>query len=346
MKKIALFDAKPYDRFYFDRAAGESYKLKYIESKLTAETAVLAKGCDAACAFVNDVIDAQAIDTLCALGIKILAMRCAGYSNVDIHSAYGRLTVVRVPAYSPYAVAEHAMALLLCLNRKLHKAYNRTRDFNFSLSGLTGVDLHGKTAGVIGTGKIGRAFIDICRGMGMNLLAYDPYPIQNADFMYVPLTDLLTRSDVISLHCPLTEQSYHILNREAFSKMKKGAMIINTSRGQLIDSQALLDALENETVRGAGLDVYEEEADFFFEDKSDTGVRDNTLALLVSRPNVILTSHQAFLTEEALTNIAQTTLENLDRFFSGDWLPNEVCYRCSDAKDKENCRKKQLERCF
>ena len=346
MRKIAFFDAKPYDRLYFDRVAGESYELKYIESKLTSETAVLAKGCDAACAFVNDVIDAQAIDTLCALGIKVLAMRCAGYSNVDIRHAYGKLTVVRVPAYSPYAVAEHAMALLLCLNRRLHKAYNRTRDFNFSLSGLTGIDLHGKTAGIIGTGKIGRAFMDICRGMGMNLLAYDPYPAKDAEFMYVPLTYLLARSDIISLHCPLTEQSYHILDREAFSRMKKGVLIINTSRGQLIDSRALLDALGNETVRGAGLDVYEEEADFFFEDKSDTGVKDDTLALLVSRPNVILTSHQAFLTEEALSAIAQTTLDNLNRFFCGDWLPNEVCYRCIDSKNRENCRKRQLERCF
>ena len=346
MKKIAFFDAKPYDRLYFDAAAGERYKIKYIESRLTPETAVLAKGCDAVCAFVNDVIDAQAIETLHELGVRVLAMRSAGYSNVDVKAAYQKLTIVRVPAYSPYAVAEHAMGLLLCLNRKLHKAYNRTRDFNFSLAGLTGLDLHGKTAGVIGTGKIGRVFIDICKGFGMTVLAYDPYPAKDADFEYVPLHELLKRSDVISLHCPLTEESRYILNKEAFAKMKRGVLIVNTSRGQLIDSVALLDALVDGTVRGAGLDVYEEEADFFFEDMSDTGVKDDTLALLVSRPNVILTSHQAFLTEEALANIAATTLENLDQYFDGGELPNEVCYRCDEGKVRENCRKTRRERCF
>lgn len=346
MRKIAFFDAKPYDRLYFDEAAKDKYQLKYIESKLTADTAALAWGCEGVCAFVNDAVDAQAIQTLHKLGVRVLAMRSAGYSNVDVKAAYQKLTIVRVPAYSPYAVAEHAMALALCLNRKLHKAYNRTRDFNFSLVGLTGMDLHGKTAGVIGTGKIGRVFIGICKGFGMRVLAYDPYPAKDADFEYVSLDRLLSGADLISLHCPLTEQSRYLLNQDAFARMKRGMLLVNTSRGQLIDTEALLDALNDGTVRGAGLDVYEEEADFFFEDLSDTGVRDDTLSLLVGRPNVILTSHQAFLTEEALARIAEETVENLDRFFSGGELPNEICYRCDEDKVRENCRKNRLERCF
>ncbi len=346
MEKLAFFDAKPYDKPFFDAAAAGKYRIKYIESRLTPDTAPLAGGCAAACAFVNDVVDAQAVQTLCDGGVRVLAMRSAGYNNVDVKAAYGRLTIVRVPAYSPHAVAEHAMALLLCLNRKLHKAYNRTRDFNFSLAGLVGVDLYGKTAGVIGTGKIGRAFIRILQGMGMTVLAYDPYPAQDKDITYVMLDELLRRSDVVSLHCPLTEESRHILGKEAFAKMKRGVLVVNTSRGELIDSSALLDALADGTVRGAGLDVYEEEGDVFFEDRSDTGVQDDVLSLLVGRPNVIVTSHQAFLTEEALRNIAETTIDNLDRFFAGDALPNEVCYRCDREKMKNECRKLRLERCF
>lgn len=346
MRKIALFDAKPYDKLYFDKIAPNRYQLRYVESKLNAVTASLAKGCEAVCAFVNDDIDAEAIDVLHDLGVRVLAMRCAGYSNVDLKAAYGKLNIVRVPAYSPYAVAEHAMALLLCLNRKLHKAYNRTRDFNFSLVGLTGIDLHGKTIGVIGTGKIGRVFIDICRGFGMDVIAYDPYPVKDADIAYAPLSELFEKSDIISLHCPLTEQSRHLLGAEAFRQMKDGVMIINTSRGALIDSAALLSALNSEKVRGAGLDVYEEEADFFFEDFSNTLIKDDVLSLLVSRPNVILTSHQAFLTEEALLNIADTTLANLDEFFADQPLTNEVCYQCDAGKVAEGCRKERKERCF
>ena len=327
MKKIAFFDTKSYDKASFDSVNGvknNKYEIIYIESKLNYRTAVMAKGCEAVCAFVNDVIDKQTIDTLCDGGTKIIAMRSAGYSNIDLKAVQGRIKIVRVPAYSPYAVAEHAMALLLSLNRKIHRAYIRVRDFNFNIAGFTGFDLHGKTAGVIGTGKIGRAFIDICHGFGMNVLAYDPYPVKDADFTYTDLDTLYAESDVISLHCPLTEQNRRMLDKSAFSKMKKDVFIINTSRGALIDSTALLDALNNGTIRGAGLDVYEEEGDFFFEDMSDTIIKDDVLALLISRPNVLLTSHQAFLTREALRNIAVTTLENLDAFFDGKELVNEV----------------------
>lgn len=327
MKKIAFFDTKSYDKASFDSvndSAENKYEIVYIESKLNYRTAVMAKGCEAVCAFVNDDIDKETINTLYEGGTKIIAMRSAGYSNIDLKAANGKITVVRVPAYSPYAVAEHAMALLLSLNRKIHRAYIRVRDFNFNIAGFTGFDLHGKTAGVIGTGKIGRAFIDICHGFGMDVLAYDPYPVKDADFIYTDLDTLYANSDVISLHCPLTDKNRRMLDRKAFSKMKKDVFIINTSRGALIDSTALLDALNNGAVRGAGLDVYEEEGDFFFEDMSDTIIKDDVLALLISRPNVLLTSHQAFLTREALHNIAVTTLENLDDYFGGKELANEV----------------------
>ena len=345
MKIIAFFDAKPYDREWFDKA-NAGYQIRYLESKLTPATVQLAAGAEVVCAFVNDDISSEVIDALYALGVRLIAMRCAGYSNVDFKQAYGKINVVRVPAYSPYAVAEHAMALLLDVNRKLHRAYNRTRDFNFSLVGLTGVDLHGKTVGVIGTGKIGRVFMDICKGFGMDVIAYDPYPAQDAGIHYVPLDELLARSDIISLHCPLNEQTHYILNEAAFARMKRGVYIINTSRGALIDSGALLEALNSGKVRGAGLDVYEEEADLFFEDNSGTIIKDDVLALLVSRPNVVLTAHQAFLTEEALANIAKTTIENVDAFFAGDMLQNEVCYRCDIGKVVEDCRKWRKERCF
>ena len=347
MKSIAFFDAKPYDTQSFDRLnrlRETPYDLRYFESKLTAQTAGLAAGCEGVCAFVNDQIDAEAIAALHTLGVRVIAMRCAGYSNVDFRAAYRKINVVRVPAYSPHAVAEHAMGLLLAVNRKLHKAYNRTRDFNFNISGLMGVDLYGKTVGVIGTGKIGRAFIDICRGFGMRVVAYDPYPV--AGIEYLPLDELLAQSDVISLHCPLTEQSRHLLDAKAFARMKDGVFILNTSRGALIDAAALLEALNSGKARAAGLDVYEEEAEYFFEDRSEKPVRDEVLSLLLSRPNVLLTSHQAFLTEEALANIAETTLANLDAFFAGGELPNEVCYRCDTGKVSEDCRKHRRERCF
>ena len=346
MKKIiAFFDAKPYDKQWFEQA-NTKYEIRYFESKLTPETVELARGSDAVCAFVNDTINDEVIDKLYALGVRVLAMRCAGYSNVDFKRAYGKINVVRVPAYSPYAVAEHAFGLLMEVNRKLHRAYNRTRDFNFSLVGLTGVDLHGKTMGVIGTGKIGRTLIDISRGFGMKVIANDAYPAKDTDIEYVPLETLLQQSDVISLHCPLTEQTRHILNAAAFAQMKQDVFIINTSRGALIDTEALLNALNSGKVRGAGLDVYEEEAELFFEDNSGNIMKDDLLALLVSRPNVVLTSHQGFLTEEALQNIAMTTLENLDEFFGGGSLTNEVCYQCDVGKVVEDCRKWRKERCF
>lgn len=345
MKKIAFFDTKAYDKEWFDKINSE-YEILYYENKLNKRTAQLASGCDGVCAFVNDDLNAETIRILYEGGVRVIAMRCAGYSNVDFKEAYGLIHILRVPAYSPYAVAEHAMGLLLSINRKIHKAYNRTRDFNFNIAGLTGTDLHNKTVGVIGTGKIGQVFIDICHGFGMHVIAYDPFPVKDKEIEYVSLSELLGKSDVISLHCPLTEQTRYILDREAFGKMKKGVFIINTSRGALIESAALLDALNDETVRGAGLDVYEEEADLFFEDNSSSIMKDDILALLVSRPNVILTSHQAFLTDEALANIAGTTMQNLNDFFEGNELKNEVCYQCETGKVTENCHKKQKKNCF
>ncbi len=345
MKRVAFYDTKPYDRESFDKANSGEYEIIYIESKLNLRTAVLANGCEAVCAFVNDEMNAEVIDELYKIGVKVIAMRCAGYSNVDFKAAFGKINVVRVPAYSPHSVAEHALALLLALNRKIHKAYNRTRDFNFSIAGFTGINLYQKTAGIIGTGKIGRAFADICKGLGMKILAYDPYPAKDAGFEYTDLNTIYAQSDVISLHCPLTAANNRMLGADAFSKMKKGVFIINTSRGALIDSEALLDALNDGTVRGAGLDVYEEESELFFEDFSNTVIKDDVLSLLISKPNVLLTSHQAFLTEEALKNIAQTTFKNLDDFFSGASLPNEVCYQCDTGKIDE-CRQGKQGRCF
>ena len=323
MKKIAFFEAKPYDRTWFDQL-NQHYHIKYYEHKLTPDTISLAHGCEAVIPFVNDTLDRTVIDGLCQEGIKMIALRCAGYNNVDRDAARGRIPVVRVPGYSPYAVAEFTMGLLLTLNRKIHKAYFRTRDFNFSLNGLVGFDLHGRTVGVIGTGKIGQIFIRICQGFGMHVLAYDPYPVPDAGFPYVPLEELLAKSDIISLHCPLTEQTRHLINRDTIARMKDGVYLLNTSRGMLVESESLLDALKNGKIAGAGLDVYEEETEFFFEDRSDTVQRDTLLSLLVSMPNVVLTSHQAFLTNEALHNIAQVTLDNLDAYFKDGTVLNAV----------------------
>lgn len=326
MEKIAFFDTKPYDKTWFDKL-NTDYNIKYIESKLTPDTAHAARGCKAVVAFVNDTISDETIDELCEIGVKLIAMRCAGYNNVDLKYAKDKIDVVRVPVYSPYAVAEHTMALLLAINRKIPRAFIRTRDFNFSLNGLTGFDLHGKTAGVIGTGQIGRIFIDICKGFGMNVIAYDPYPAEGYDIEYVELDKLLTESDIISLHCPLTSSTRYIINEASLSKVKDGVIILNTSRGQLIDSDALLQALKDKRVGGAGLDVYEEETDMFFEDYSGSVIQDDVLALLVTMPNVIITSHQAFLTNEALHKIAEVTLFNLKQFFSGESLQNAVVYQ-------------------
>lgn len=330
MHKIAFFDTKPYDKESFDRH-NTSYEIHYFEEKLTAHTAPLTKGFKAVCAFVNDTIDKNTIDILCENGVELLLMRCAGYNNIDLKYALNKLTILRVPAYSPYAVAEHAMALLLLLNRKVHKSYIRTRDYNFSINGLTGFDLHGKTAGIIGTGKIGQVFIDICKGFGMNIIAYDPYPneafAESRGVSYVSPDRLFAESDIISLHCPLTKDTRYIINDDSLSKMKQTAYIINTSRGKLIDSEALLRALREKRIAAAGLDVYEEEADVFYEDRSGDIIDDETLSLLVSMPNVIITSHQAFLTREALDAISTVTLENADEFFDGrQEYTNQVLY--------------------
>ena len=324
MITISFYDTKPYDKKYFN-IINEQYgfTINYFETKLSARTAKLAEGSDAVCAFVNDDVSAPTIDALHKLGVKIIAMRCAGYNNVDIRYAQGKIPIVRVPAYSPHAVAEHAMALLLTLNRRIHKAFLRTRDFNFSLNGLTGFDLYGKTVGVVGTGKIGSAFIDICRGFGMKVLAYDVFPnVENVE--YVDMDTLLKRSDLISLHCPLNSSTRHIINAKSIEKMKKGVFIVNTSRGALIDSEALLYGLLNEKLGGACLDVYEEESDLFYEDNSTTIVKDDILSRLICLPNVIVTSHQGFLTGEALTNIASTTLENISEFFADGSLDNQI----------------------
>ena len=338
MKRIAFFDAKPYDKPSFEKYAAEKgIKFKYFETKLNEDTVELAHGFDGVCAFVNDTINKEVIDSLEKMGVTVLALRCAGFNNVDMKYAFGRLHVLRVPAYSPYAVAEHAMAMLLTSIRRIHKAYIRTKDFNFSLSGMTGFDLHGKTVGVIGTGRIGRVFIDICRGFGMKVLAYDKYPAEGLDngdtIRYVELDELFAKSDIISLHCPLTEETDHIIDSDSIEKCQNGVVIINTSRGALVDAEALLAGIKSRKVGAACLDVYEEESDIFFEDFSGHIIEDDTLARLISMPNVIVTSHQAFLTEEALSNIAETTVGNLIELFETGKCANELCYRGGVTKD-------------
>ncbi len=345
MIQVALFDAKPYDRPSFERyGALHDVSFRFLETKLNADTAELARGADAVCVFVNDDVNAEVIDRLYGYGVKLIALRSAGYNNVDVRACYGKIHVVHVPAYSPYAVAEHAAALLLTSVRRIHKAYNRTRDFNFSLNGLTGFDLHGKTAGVVGTGKIGRIFAGICRGFGMKVLGYDMYPSDAEGIEYVSLDRLLAESDIISLHCPLTDGTRHMIGAESIRKMKKGVILVNTSRGGLIDAEALLDGIRERKIGAACLDVYEEEADVFFEDRSGHILDDEVLSRLISMPNVIVTSHQAFLTEEALDNIAETTVGNILSYFENDGIcDNELCYRCGNV---ESCRKARKERCF
>lgn len=341
--KIAFFDTKPYDKQSFDKFASDDIKFKFFETKLNIDTADLARGCEVACIFVNDTANAEVIDKLYDLGVRTLALRCAGYNNVDVKHAYGKIHVVHVPAYSPYAVAEHTMALLLTSIRRIHKAYNRTKDFNFSLNGLTGFDLYGKTVGVIGTGKIGRVFVNICVGFGMKVIAYDKYPATDALCEYVELDRLFAESDVISLHCPLTSETHHIINTQSIEKMKKGVVLLNTSRGALIDAEALLDGIKSRKIGAACLDVYEEESDIFFEDFSGHIVDDDTLARLISMPNVIVTSHQAFLTEEALGNIAETTIKNIIEINDNGGSQNELCYHCGKT---ENCKTQRISKCF
>ena len=344
MIKVAFFDTKTYDRPSFEHYGSlNGIEFKFLESKLNMDTVEFAKDCDAVCVFVNDSVTAQVIERLHELGVRLIALRCAGYNNVDLTAAFGKVHVSHVPAYSPYAVAEHAAALLLTSVRRIHKAYNRTRDFNFSLNGLTGFDLHGKTVGVIGTGRIGRIFIDICRGFGMEVIAYDRFP-KDDGLAYVTLDELFSCSDIISLHCPLTDETRHLVNADAIAKMKKGVVLLNTSRGALIDAEALLEGIKSRKIGAACLDVYEEEADIFFEDRSGHIMDDELLSRLISMPNVIVTSHQAFLTEEALNNIAETTVNNILSCINGDGLcDNELCYRCGNI---DQCRKKRKIRCF
>ena len=317
--KLAFFDAKSYDIPGFDRyAAAAGIEIKYYESKLNIDTVALAAGFDAVCVFVNDTVSADVVEKLCELGVRAIVLRCAGFNNVDLKACQGKLRVFRVPAYSPHAVAEHAMALLLTVNRRTHKAHNRTREFNFSLQGLTGFDLYGKTVGVIGTGKIGRVFADICRGFGMNVLAYDKFPNPETGLAYVELDELFEKSDVISLHCPLTVETDHLIRSGSIRRMKDGVVIVNTSRGGLVNTEDLIQGLKSGKIGAACLDVYEEEGDVFYEDLSGHILQDDKLVRLIAMPNVIVTSHQAFLTREALDNIAKTTVTNLVSFFSGN----------------------------
>lgn len=329
MINIAMYDTKSYDMETFEKYASKyNAKIKYIDSNLNSDTAELANGCDAVCVFVNDDINSDIIDKLREKNIGLIALRCAGYNNVDLRYAKGKIKVARVPAYSPYAVAEHAMGMVMCLNRKYHKAYIRTRDFNFSLSGMTGFDMHGKTVGIVGTGKIGRCFADICKGFGMKIIAYDPYP-SDKTLEYTDFKTLCKNSDIISLHCPLTSETRHIINTESISLMKNGVYVVNTSRGGLIASGTLIEGLKKGKIGAAALDVYEEESDMFFEDLSDMTDRDERLAILLSMPNVLVTSHQAFLTHEALDSIAKITLENIFCYSNGDKIKNEICLSCA-----------------
>ena len=327
--KIAFFGAKPYDIASFDKVNEKyNYDIRYYKGHLNPNNVVLTQDMDAVCIFVNDTADAAVIDAMVDNGVKLLALRCAGFNNVDLKAAKGKLPVVRVPAYSPYAVAEYSLALMLSLNRKIHRAYWRTRDGNFSLNGLMGFDMHGKTIGIIGTGKIARILIRLLKGFGMRILAYDLYPDMKfageEGISYVSLDELYRESDIISLHCPLTDQTKYMIDKDSIDKMKEGVMIINTGRGQLINTNDLIEGLKEKKIAAAGLDVYEEEGEYFYEDKSDKIIDDDVLARLLSFNNVIVTSHQAFFTKEALHNIAETTLQNIEDFRCHRPLVNEV----------------------
>ena len=325
-----LFGTQPYDRESFERIRPNfGFEISYHRSHLNANNVALARGADVVCIFVNDTADSETIQALAEMGVKLIALRCAGFNNVDLKAAarFG-IPVVRVPAYSPHAVAEHAVALMLALNRKIHRAYWRTRDGNFSLHGLMGYDMFGKTAGIIGTGKIARELIRILKGFGMEILAYDLYPdaeyAARAGINYVSLEELYSHSDIISLHCPLTDQTRYMIGDVAISHMKPGVVIINTGRGQLIHTEALIDGLKEKRIGAAGLDVYEEEAAYFYEDTSDRIMDDDVLARLLSFNNVIVTSHQGFFTHEAVDNIARVTLLNISEFEARKKLTNEV----------------------
>jgi D-lactate dehydrogenase len=327
--KIAFFDTKPYDEVSFNQINQKfGFEIKYFKGHLNINNVPLTKGFDAVCIFVNAVANAEVIDELAKNDVKVIALRCAGYNNVDLNAAKNRIKVVRVPAYSPYAVAEHTLALMLTLNRKTHKAYNRTREGNFALNGLMGFDMHGKTAGIIGTGKISKILIQTLRTMGLKVLAYDIFPdhtfAEKYEIEYCGLDYLYANADIISLHCPLTKDTEYIINETSIAKMKNGVMIINTGRGKLIDTHALIQGLKSKKIGAAGLDVYEEESEYFFEDRSNRVMDDDILARLLSFNNVIVTSHQAFFTQEAMHNIAETTLQNIQDFIDEKPLVNEV----------------------
>lgn len=338
--KIAFFDSKSYDKQSFKQYE-KDYEITYYDTRLTNQTVYLAKSYDCICIFVNDIVDKDVIDKLVEYDIKLILLRCAGYNNVDLKYCYGKIHVFRVPAYSPYAVAEHTMALLLTLNRKIHKAYIRTRNFNFEIQGLEGFDLKDKTIGVIGTGKIGKVFINIAKGFSMNVIAYDQYQSENIN--YVTLDELLAKSDIISLHCPLTKQTKHLINSQTINKMQRKPIIINTSRGELINTNDLIDAIKSKKISGACLDVYEEESNIFFKDYSSQIIEDETLLELISLPNVIVTSHQAYLTKEALNNIAQTTIKNINDYINYGYGENELCYGCGKV---DECMKNRNAKCF
>ncbi len=316
--KTLVYSTRPSTQQTFEKANAEyGHDFTFIEPRLTVETAALARGYDAVCLFVNDIADRPVLDALAKAGVKLIALRAAGFNNVDVRYAHKLgICVCRVPAYSPHAVAEHAVTLILALNRKIHRAYARVREGNFSLEGLLGFDLHGKTAGIIGTGKIGTITANILKGFGCTIIASDPYENDEIKAIgkYVEIPELIKTADIISLHCPLTPESKHLMNMRTFMEMKKGAMLINTSRGALVDAKAAIAALKTKRLGYLGLDVYEEEADLFFEDLSDSIIQDDLFARLTTFPNVIITAHQAFFTDTALTNIAETTLNNISTF--------------------------------
>lgn len=328
--KIAFFDAKPYDEDSFNMVnQNYHFNIEYFKGRLDKQTVPLAKGADVACIFVNGICDRQVINALADEGVKLIALRCAGFNNVDVAAAKERgIKVVRVPAYSPHGVAEYAVTLMLCLNRKIYRAVNRTREGNFSLDGLLGFNMYQKTVGIVGMGRIAREVVKILHGFGMNIIVYEPHPkkeiAEEYNITYVTMPELYAQSDIISLHCPLTSETKYLINRDSINMMKKGVMIINTGRGQLIHTEDLIEGLKVKKIGSAGLDVYEEEGKYFYEDYSDYIIDDDTLARLLMIPNVIVTSHQAFFTQEALHNIATTTLENIREFVEGKEMENEV----------------------
>ena len=325
--RTAVYSTKPYDEEFLGRA-NRGHELVFLEPRLTATTAVLAAGCEAVCAFVNDDLSRPVLEALRSTGVRLVALRSAGFNHVDVRAAAELgLPVGRVPAYSPYAVAEHAVALILALNRRIHRAYARVREGNFALHGLLGFDLHGRTVGVVGTGAIGTVFAGIMQGFGCRVLAADPFPneaCRRLGVAYVERDTLFADSDIISLHCPLTPETHHVVDGPALARMKSSAMLINTSRGALVDTAAVIEALKDDRLGSLGIDVYEEEADLFFEDLSDRVIRDDVFSRLLTFPNVLVTGHQAFFTREALTRIAETTMDNLDGFARGEGVAHPV----------------------